>query len=208
MLTRRTLLASAAAAAGATLVPSFGSADDVTKPAVEFVTALADRTIKILKDKSLSKDGRVQALGAVFLEGFDVQAIGRFVLGRYWAAATPQEREAYLAVFKDFVVETYAIRFNSYAGEVFKVKGAAPDGDQGALVTSDIGNAGEDPARVEWRVRKEQGGYKIVDVIVEGVSLVITQRSEFASVLQANGGGIATLTSALRDKVAQLKTKS
>jgi phospholipid transport system substrate-binding protein len=209
MLTRRTLLASATGAlAAAAVAPGPGFAEDVTKPAVEFVASLADRTIKILKDKSLNKNGRVEALGNIFLDGFDVQAIGRFVLGRFWAQATPQERDAYLAAFKDFVVETYAIRFNSYAGEVFKVKGALPDGDLGALVTSEIGTAGEEPARVEWRVRKEQSGFKIVDVIVEGVSLAITQRSEFASVLQSNTGNLASLTAALREKIAQLKSKS
>jgi phospholipid transport system substrate-binding protein len=209
MLTRRTLLASAAGTAiAAALRPRPALADDVTKPAIDFVSAIADRTIKILKNKSLDKAGRVDALGGVFLDGFDVPAIGRFVLGRYWAAANQQEREAYLAAFKDFVIQTYAIRFNSYAGEVFKVTGATVDGEKGALVSSDIGNPGEDPARVEWRVRQEPSGYKIVDVIVEGVSLVITQRSEFASVLQSNGGGIALLTTTLRDKTAQLKAKS
>jgi phospholipid transport system substrate-binding protein len=209
MLTRRALLASTAAifVLGA-LMPRMLLAADVTKEAAAFVSKLADHTIAILKDKSLGKDGRVHALGDVFLDGFDVQAIGRFVLGRYWTGASQPERDEYLGVFKDFVVQTYAIRFNSYAGEVFKVVGTAADGDNGALVTSNIGSPGEDPARVEWRVRQEPAGYKIVDVIVEGVSLAITQRSEFAAVLQANAGSVAKLTATLRDKINQLKTKS
>ena len=97
------------------------------------------------------------------------------------------------------------MRFNSYAGQSFSVTRAVPDGDNGAMVFTDIGQPGEEPARVQWRVRKAGSNIKIVDVIVEGVSLLVTQRSEFASVLQRNGGKVADLTQLLRDKIVQLK---
>ncbi len=208
MTRRRLLLSATAVLALAAFVPPQARAADITKTAADFVDALAARTIGILRNKSLDKDARVAALGRLFLDGFDVQAIGRFALGRYWTNALPREREEYLNVFKDFVVQTYAIRFNSYAGELFKVTGTQPDGDNGAIVTTDIGTPGEDPARVDWRVRQETIGLKIVDVVVEGVSLVITQRSEFAAVLESNSGNLAQLTAALKNKITQLKSHS
>ncbi|HLI12634.1 MAG TPA: ABC transporter substrate-binding protein [Alphaproteobacteria bacterium] len=205
MWSRRTLLASAAAAAIAAISPSFARAADITKAASDFVGKLADRAIAILKNKSLSKEEREQALSRLFLEGFDVGAIGRFVLGRYWQQASEEERREYLSTFRDYVVETYAIRFNSYAGQSFVINRSTPDGDKGAMVFSDIGSPGEEPAHVQWRVRQAGDALKIVDVIVEGVSLLVTQRSEFVSILQRNGGKVAALTKLLRDKITQLK---
>jgi len=206
MGSRRNLLAWAAAASiGATLGGLDARADDIAAGASDFVSRLAERVIKILTAKRLDKDGRVRALSRVFLDGFDVRAIGRFVLGRYWRPASEAERTDYLAVFQDYVVQTYAVRFTSYAGEAFVVTKAIPDGEEGAIVFSDIGKLGEDPVHVQWRVRRTANGYKIVDVNVEGMSLVVTQREEFASVLQRHEGKVAALTALLREKIAQLK---
>jgi len=206
MGSRRNLLAWAAAASvGATLGGLDARADDIAASASDFVNRLAERVIKILTDKRLDKDGRVRALSRVFLDGFDVRAIGRFVLGRYWRPASEAERTDYFAVFQDYVVQTYAARFTSYAGESFVVPKAIPDGEEGAIVFSDVGKLGEEPVHVQWRVRRTANGYKIVDVNVEGISLIVTQREEFASVLQRHEGKVAALTALLREKIAQLK---
>jgi phospholipid transport system substrate-binding protein len=208
MLNRRNLLLSAAAAAvGVLATPGRARAEDIPAAASEFVTVLADRVINVLKDKALSKDDRVKALAAVFLEGFDVRGIGLFVLGVYGHKASESERDTYLNVFREYVVQTYAVRFNTYAGESFLVTKAAPDGDIGAWVTTGIGQAGEEPTEVQWRVRKEPEGYKIIDVVVEGVSLLVTQRSEFSAVLQRNNGNIASLTELMRGKIVELRQK-
>src|ERR1700688_4536392 len=209
MLNRRNLLLSVASAAvGALLLPRAARAEDIPAAASQFVTVLADKVINVLKDKVLSKDDRVKALADVFLEGFDVRGIGLFVLGVYGHRASESERASYLNVFKEYVVQTYAVRFNSYAGESFLVTKTAPDGDIGAWVTSGIGQTGEEPTEVQWRVRKEPEGYKIIDVVVEGVSLLVTQRSEFSAVLQRNKGNIATLTELMRGKIVELRAKS
>ncbi|MFI5021369.1 MAG: phospholipid-binding protein MlaC [Alphaproteobacteria bacterium] len=209
MIDRRIFLASAASAAlGLLVAPRAGRAEDIPAAASEFVSQLAERVIRILKDKSLSKDDRVKALAAIFLDGFDVRAIGLFVLGVYGRRVSDSERDAYLDVFKEYVVQTYAVRFNSYAGESFHVSKTGPDGEAGAWVTSGIGKTGEEPTEVQWRVRKEQVGYKIIDVVVEGISLLVTQRSEFSSVLQRNNGNVASLTELMRDKIVELRQKS
>jgi phospholipid transport system substrate-binding protein len=136
-----------------------------------------------------------------------VRGIGLFVLGVYGHKASESERDTYLNVFREYVVQTYAVRFNTYAGESFLVTKAAPDGDIGAWVTTGIGQAGEEPTEVQWRVRKEPEGYKIIDVVVEGVSLLVTQRSEFSAVLQRNNGNIASLTELMRGKIVELRQK-
>lgn len=203
---RRSFLGSVSLALAAlALTPGGARAADITKQAGDFVQRLADQVIAILKNKGLGKDDRVKQLADMFLQGFDVRAIGIFVLGRYSRDLTDQVRNDYLETFKTYVVETYAVRFNSYAGEQFAVTKQSQDGDNGAWVFSDIGQKGEEPVEVQWRVRQVGADLKIVDVVVEGVSLIVTQRSEFASVLQHNNGSVPELTARLRDKIQELK---
>ena len=209
MWPRRSILSSALATVAAyCLTPMVARAEDVTRQASAFVQHLADEVIKILQNKSFGKDDRVRELAKVFLEGFDVRAIGMFVLGVYARNAAENVRQEYLSVFKDYVVQTYAARFNSYAGETFAVTRATADGETGAWVFSDIAKSDEEPTEVQWRVRESADGYKIIDVVVEGVSLLITQRSEFAAVLQRNNGNVTALIALLRDKIGQLQKKS
>ena len=191
--------------AAAALAPMRARAADVPKAAGAFVQSLADRVIAILKNKALSKDDRVSQLADVFLAGFDVHAIGLFVLGRFGRDVPEAARDAYLQTFKTYVVETYAVRFNTYAGEQFSVTKETPDGPEGAWVFSNIGQPGQEPIEVQWRVRQIESALKIVDVVVEGVSLIVTQRSEFASILQHNGGSVPKLTTLLQDKIEELK---
>src|SRR6185295_10235996 len=97
-------------------------------------------------------------------------------------------------------VAAYSARLSNYSGEQFQVKDEVPAGDD-TMVNSQIVRPSGPPVRVEWRVRKQSdGSLKIVDVVVEGVSMTITQRSEFASVMQ-QGGGLAALNARLLDKV-------
>ena len=172
----------------------------------EFISVMAERVLDVVRNPESTREQRIEALRGVFNEGFDVKAIARFVLGRYWRLATQEEKEAYLAAFEDYVVRTYAARFDSYHGEEFVVKDVRPDGAVGAMVLSEITSRGGNTLRLDWRVRKPKGKYAVVDVLVEGVSMAVTQRSEFASVMQKNNGELLALVSTLREKTAQIRT--
>ena len=105
----------------------------------------------------------------------------------------------------EFVLKTYSYRLGGYKGENFIVVSAQAQGDQDALVRSRIDRPGGAPVQADWRVRVLDGRYKIVDVLVEGISMAVTQRSEFASVVQNNG--TAGLLEALRARVARYPAK-
>ncbi len=207
MLPRRLFLGIAVAGA---LALSGGPARAVDQAfldgAREFITVMADRVLKVVSNPESTKKERIEALRAVFNEGFDVKAIARFVLGRYWRLATQEEKDAYLAAFEEYVVRTYAARFDSYNGEKFVVKDVRPDGEVGAIVLSEITSRSGNTLRLDWRVRKPKGRYAVVDVLVEGVSMAVTQRSEFASVMRKNNGKLLALVSTLREKTAQIRT--
>jgi phospholipid transport system substrate-binding protein len=163
------------------------------------VTSLGNEALKVL-GKNVDPNLRVARFRQLFSADFDVPGIARFVLGRYWRVATPTQQQEFLKLFTDYIALAYSNRLAEYSGETLRVTGSrlAPDGE---LVSSQIVRAnGQPPAGVDWLLTPQNGAYKISDVIVEGVSMAVTQRSEFASVIQRNGGQVEGLITALRQK--------
>src|SRR5260221_308163 len=156
-----------------------------------FIADLGARAINVLTSTS-SETERERQFRGLFEEGFDVNEIARFVLGPYWRTATDAQRAEFIKLFENYVVHAYTMRFNAYAGQQLKVLGARPEGDNAWVVQSQIAlpNSNQPPARVDWPVTKHGDTYKIADVTVEGVSMALTQRQEFASVIQRNGGPV------------------
>jgi phospholipid transport system substrate-binding protein len=169
-----------------------------------FIADLGARAINVLTSTS-SETERERQFRGLFEQGFDVNEIARFVLGPYWRTATDVQRAEFIRLFENYVVHAYTVRFNAYAGQQLKVLGARPEGDNAWVVQSQIAlpNSNQPPVRVDWRVTKHGDTYKIADVTVEGVSMALTQRQEFASVIQRNGGQLEALLKVLREKTGQ-----
>jgi phospholipid transport system substrate-binding protein len=180
-----------------------GAARAANDPA-SFVADLGARAVVVLTSAASQAD-RERQFRALFDEGFDVPEISRFVLGPYWRTATEAQRAEFTKLFESYVVHAYSVRFNAYAGQQLKVGSARPEGDNASLVQSQIAlpNGGQPPVRVDWRVSGRGGAYKISDVTVEGVSMALTQRQEFASVIQRGGGQLEALLKLLREKTGQ-----
>ncbi len=165
-----------------------------------FIEGLANQTLKIL-DQHLPAPERETRFKALLLENFDMPRISRFVLGRYWLAASAQEKEDFQKLLPDYVARSYSNRFANYAGQTLKVTGSRPAGESTTVVRSRIDSpSGGPPINVEWRVVRAGNDFRIVDVAVDGVSLVLTHRDEFAAVIEREGGGVSTLNRRLREK--------
>jgi|JI10StandDraft_1071094.scaffolds.fasta_scaffold38636_5 phospholipid transport system substrate-binding protein len=193
LLFPRILLVAAALFTAAVAIPPA----EAQTPKV-LVEQLGDKAIRQLTG-SVARPEREARFQSLLSAGFDINAIGRFTLGRYWNQANPNQQQEYLKLFEKFIVQAYAARFAEYSGEQFRVTGERPDGEV-TLVQSEVFKPGSQPAKVDWRVNTAGAQPKIVDVIVEGVSMAVTQRSEFAAVIQRNGGNVDGLISALRQK--------
>ncbi len=165
----------------------------------EFILALGSRTLDVLKKTDLSQAEREDEFREIFLIGFDVDHISRFALGRYWRAATKAQRVEYRDLFERFIVKSYSARLGSFAGETFNHTDTLVRSKRDSLVRTVVRRAGQPLVRIDWRIRDRDGQYKIVDVVVEGVSMVISHRAEFASVIQNNGGRVQDLIDALRN---------
>ncbi len=153
----------------------------------EFVKLLGERTIEVLSNESYTAEDRMNHYRELLREGFAVNTIGRFALGRYWRTATPELREEYLALFQEFVLDIYSKRLNGFTGETFTIIKSQSIDETDTMVSTEISGADGPSIRVDYRVRSLDGNLQIVDVLVEGVSLIITQRAEFASIINRDG---------------------
>jgi phospholipid transport system substrate-binding protein len=168
---------------------------------VAMITDLGNRALAMLATPASARQ-REARFHELFHEDFDVPAIARFVLGRYWRIATPEQRQEFITLFDEYTTFTYSTRLSAFRGETLKVTGSrsVPDG---SLVTSLVLHPdGAQPARVDWRLALTGNTYKITDVIVEGISMAVTQRSEFASVIRRHGGQVDGLLALMRQKTA------
>ncbi len=167
-----------------------GGSVQAADSAGEFIQNLGERAVNVLRDKDKTTYAeREFAFRNIFVEGFHIKTISRFVLGRYWGKATQEQRDAYNDVFVDFIVRVYASRFDSYDGEVFEITQALESEIEGdTIVRTQIRPpSGGRSIGVDYRVRKIDGDYKVVDINVEGISMLHTHRVEFASVINRKG---------------------
>lgn len=182
---------------------SSGQDHAVAAPAGKFVQDLGDRAIAILANKSLSEDQRDAKFRQMFRDSFDLMTIGRFVIGRNWLVATPDQQQEYMKLFEALVIRTYSERFALYTGEGFRVKAVSPEGSRDFIVNSEITHPDGSPATsVDWRLRQKNGKLGIIDVVVEGVSMSVTQRQEYAAVIDRNGGDINGLLNVMRQRLS------
>ncbi len=166
--------------------------------AQSFINDMGEDAVSFLADKSLSKKQKAAKFRKLLKTSFDMKTIARFALGRYWKTATPAQQKEYLGLFENMIVNVYSSRFNDYQGEGFEVVSNRADGKRDFLVNSFIVPNSGSKVKVDWRVREKNGSYKIIDVIIEGVSMSLTQRSDFSSVIQRGGGKIDVLLDHLK----------
>ncbi len=172
-----------------------------TEDASAFLASLTDRAFAQLSDESLSMPERRQRFRVLFREHFDVPAIGRFVLGRYWRKAKPPVRKDFLSVFEEIMVQRFAPKFANYAQTKFEIGIVRPLREKGQyLIASTVVRAEGEPLKIDWRVRDKDGRLKILDVLGEGVSMALTLRSEYATVIKRSGGRVEGLIIQLRER--------
>lgn len=182
------------------------SRDEALKsPAGKFIQDLGDNAIHIMADKTMADEQRAEKFRHILRDSFDLMTIGRFVIGRSWNAATPDQQKEYMTLFEDLVVRTYGSRMSLYTGEGFEVVTARPESEKDYIVVSHITHPdGSQPTVIDWRLRQRNGKLGVIDVVVEGVSLSVTQRQEYAAVIQRSGGQINGLLDLMRQQIQDI----
>jgi phospholipid transport system substrate-binding protein len=167
------------------------------------VTDFGNGALLMLGDPNLSQAQRRERFHALLDQDFDFPQVARFVLGRYWQPATEDQRKQFAVAFENYVVVAYSHRFDDFIGATFKVTADRPQGGDNVVVRTDVArHAGGPPAHVDWRVSQVGGAYKITEVSVDGVSMSLTHRQEFAAVMERNGGNITDLIAQIEQRTA------
>ena len=196
MLTRRILPALAAASAlAAVLPPALAQGVDAAQ-ATTLVQTLGRQLVAIVNGNGTAAEK--QARVAPLMErDVDVDGIARFCLGRFGRAATPQQQQDYVRAFHKVMLSSITTRLGEFRGVTFAMTQTVQR-EGATLVGTRITRPNQEPAQVQWVVDQVDGQPKIVDLIAEGTSLRLTQRSDYGSFLSRNGGNLEALVAAMR----------
>jgi phospholipid transport system substrate-binding protein len=182
-------LAAGVVALGALAVPGTVSASDPS--AEQVVRGLAEEIWTTLRTNGADPAVRVDKLTALLEARADVGLISRLALGRYWKELPEAQRPDYERLFRDVVIRSMARRLDGYAPDAdgaledrFRILGSAPAGERDTLVRSKVFPENGPPVALDWRLRADGSAPVIIDLIVEGASLLVSQRSEFAAVIE------------------------
>lgn len=170
----------------------------------EFVRVAGERAVAVLNAPGASEAQRVDGMSKLLFEVADLPVIARLVLGRNWNAASEAQRTAYQDAFRTYALDSLAARFSKLDGGVkFNLldRCIAVDARDSLLATDVVMPSRPDPTRIEWRVRETDGQYRLIDVTIEGVSLVVTNRSDFDAVVHRQG--LDALIAQIRGKNAK-----
>ena len=160
----------------------------------DFVSNFADSAINILSDNEILEGEKNSKFTDLVMSAIDLNLISKFVLSKTWKNATDDQKERYIKAFKDYFINSYANKLDQYSGEQVEVVDAEEAGKY-VIVNSFIYREGTDTLKInlKWRLLNRDGEIKIIDLNIEGISLIIAQREEFQSFLANNEGDLEKL---------------
>ncbi len=198
---RRSLLAAVPtlallSAVGSTSVFAAPSPDD----ARNLIQTVGTRVLDILR-QDISQDEKFDQL-VILLDGsIDLDLVARLILARHWRTADEAQQAEYLKLFRAYALDSLASKLHIYNGQEFEITDSRPAGKKDAVVRTLIHSPDRPALHVDWRIReKKDGGLVAIDLIVESVSLIVTQRSEFGAVVERRG--IDGLLEELRQRIS------
>ncbi|MBE9606599.1 ABC transporter substrate-binding protein [Acetobacteraceae bacterium H6797] len=175
--------------------------------AASFIQSTGSELVAAINATNVPVAQRRQQVAAILRKAVDVDGVGRFILGRWWRVATPDEQQQYMKLFEETLIRNLSARFGEYQGVRFSLGRSQQRSEEDVLVNTIIERPGNPAFALDWRVSDVDGQPRIVDVIAEGTSLRLTQRSEYSSVISRNGGRVAALLDAMKSQIAALAAR-
>lgn len=182
-------------------VPDRASANE---SASQFIGRLGGDAMEALAPDSITERQRESLFRELLRRNFDTARIARFVLGRYARRVTGEEMKEFAALYEDRLVFTYARLFTSLAGYDFAVKHETGDsaGPYNLVITELARPGGGQPVRLDWQVRFDGEGYTVFDIKVDGVSMALAHRDEYAALFGKHKGDVSAALQEIRVRVA------
>jgi len=165
----------------------------------QVIEALNTALLAVMKaGPELGPQGRFDRLAPTIVATHDLDFIARFALGSFWKELSEEQRGRYLAAFRDLSIATYASRFNAFDGEQFRILAEDPLPGGDAQVRSVLSTGDGDEVSFEYRLRRRDGPWRIINIVADGVSDLALKRSEYTGVMRREG--IAGLLARMEDK--------
>jgi phospholipid transport system substrate-binding protein len=202
LLACRRLVVRLAAGAAVALASPIASSAFAADPAAELISATAAKVIDIVKTTTAGP-ARQAGIRHVMETSFDVPYMAQTALGAHWAKATPEQQGRFVKATETAEAKAYSERFGQYAGQTLSVGKTTSRPNGVFIVDSRLNQSNGQPIKLEWEVRQVGQGLRITDVKVEGVSMVMTRRSDFNSYIQTNGGKVQPLIDELEARARQ-----
>ena len=176
---------------------------DINKDAaVQMVKNVTKEGIEQIINSNSSVEEKDRVFRKLFTENLDLDFIGKYVLGRYWRTATPAQKKEFIELYKEFNVKTWSKRFDEFKGKEFIFDGTTPANNPNQVfVNTSVPMQEGKPASVKWRVNDVNGKLKIIDIIIENVSLAQTARNEYTSFIAKSPKGVEGLLENLSAKI-------
>ncbi len=152
-----------------------------------FVQTLGAKFIGLMRQDGDSRAVRENGFRDLLADNFDIAKASHAALGPYRRQATERQLARYKAIYLDYVLAVYGGMFANYVGESLVVTGSQVMDGGDVMVQGRIDRRGREAIRITFRVRRLDGGFKVLDILVEGISMLVTQRSQFASVIRSEG---------------------
>ena len=170
-----------------------------------FVKELVQDALKILGDKSLSKEDKSLSIEKIALENVDIRAIGLYTLGETRKKVDTNTLEKYQGLFQKYFLKSLISRLSDYSSQKFEVIDSTLKSSNYTMVKSKILSGGKTPdIQIDWRIyTKDPIKPLIRDLVVEGLSLAKTQKEEFQSILISNDNNINALFIKLEEFVSK-----
>lgn len=179
---------------------------DATR-AVNFIQATGQALVEALNSTRMNAAQRREQVANILRQAVDIEGTGRFILGRWWRVASPAEQQEYLRLFEETLLRNLAARVGEYQGVRFTLGRSQQRTEEDVLVTTVVERAGSAAVNLDWRVADVNGQPRVVDLVAEGTSLRLTQRSEYSAVVQRGGNQVGALLSAMRGQLAQMQAR-
>lgn len=162
-------------------------ADDKVNKVKEFIEELGREVIQIVANNSEDLNRKTAELSSLFFQTIDVKWIGKFAMGRYYKELSPEQQIKYDSLFSQYLLNSYLPYFMKYTQETMQIVNVSNHSANEYLVQTEIIRINKEAFKVQYMVRfNENGSYSIFDIIVEGVSLINTKRSEFNSIISSS----------------------
>lgn len=186
------------------LTAQMANAEPKIDAARVMIEQIGQEFLEVLGPDGQKDEQQLQKLMGLLQGAINLDATGRLILAQNWRRASDEQREAYLDLFKPYALDTLASKIRASSTNIplqsFEVVKDELIGKDDVLVSTDLFWPGYPPYRLDWRLRsRDDGSLQAIDVVVEGISMVVTQRAEFASVIERSG--FDGLLDQMRDQV-------